>query len=257
MFLLSLAIILALSITLYMSLWYAFGFLYLKRVDSVDVAWGLGFIYVAVITYFIFTNYSLFPTITLALVSIWGLRLSLHIASRNIKKAEDPRYKVFRDKWTKNLALNVYLRIFLLQGALILIVSSPISAILIGSSFNQPLAFLGFGVWTFGILFESVADYQLRRFLREKKAKNQIMDQGLWRYSRHPNYFGEITAWTGASVVACSAGNFWGLIGPALLAFLIIKISGFPPLEKKYKNDPNYQKYAQKTSVLIPLPSRK
>lgn len=249
-----LSIILLLAMLIYMTAWFVFGFLYLKRIDSVDSAWGLGFIYVAAIALITFENYNSFALISFGLVTAWGLRLFVHITLRNIKKSEDGRYAVYRQKYANNLNSLVYTKLFLTQGVLILIISSASIAAITADDFNPTFAYIGFAVWVFGILFESVADLQLNRFVKRKTGK--IMSSGLWRYSRHPNYFGEITAWTGAGLVAASAGQFWGLIGPAVIAYLIIKVSGLPPIERKYADNKDYQAYAAKTSALIPFPPK-
>lgn len=246
--------ILAVAMLIYMTAWFVFGFLYLKRIDSVDSAWGLGFIYAAAIALITFETYNPFTLISFGLVSAWGLRLFAHITLRNIKKPEDKRYAAYRQKYARNLNTLVYTRLFLTQGALILLISSASIAAVVSDKFNEPLAYAGFAVWVFGILFESIADLQLNRFLKQKTGK--IMTSGLWRYSRHPNYFGEITAWCGAGLVALSAGQFWGLIGPLVIAYLIVKVSGLPPIERKYADDKDYQAYKAKTSALIPLPPK-
>lgn len=252
----SLLAIIPVALLIYMTAWFVYGFLYLKRIDTVDISWGLGFIYAAVISYFVFGSNGLAPFLGLLFVIVWGLRLSIHIGSRLVKKSEDPRYKIYRDKWSKNLNFNVYTRIFLLQGLLIALISTASLGIIIGKDFNPAFAVIGFAVWTFGIVYESIADYQLRKFVKTKKP-GQIMNKGLWLLSRHPNYFGEITAWIGAGIVACSAGNFWGIIGPLVITFLILKISGLPPIEKRYKDNPDYQKYKQKTPALFPISVKK
>jgi steroid 5-alpha reductase family enzyme len=246
--------ILAVAVVVYISLWYVFGFLYLKRIDSVDSAWGLGFVYLALISLFITENYSTIPLLSAALVCVWGLRLTYHITKRNLKKPEDERYAIYRKKFAENLNVKIYFNIFLVQGALMLIISSASIGAIVANEYIESLAYIGLFIWAFGIVFEALADYQLKQFLRQKTGK--IMDKGLWHYSRHPNYFGEITSWVGASIVACSGGNYFGVLGAITIAFLIIKVSGIPPLEKKYKNSPEYQKYAKKTSVLIPLPPK-
>lgn len=249
-------IILNFAAWLYISLWFAFG-QYLKRHDVLDSAWGLGFAYLALISLLTFANFEPIPLIATGLVCLWGIRLFAHITSRNIKKAEDSRYAEYRRKWQKNFALNAYLRLYLPQALLMLVICSSAIAVITAESFYEPVAYIGLAIWLFGIVFESIADAQLRTFLSSKPAKGSIMDRGLWRYSRHPNYFGEITVWTGAAIVALSASVWWGVIGAITITFLITKVSGIPLLEKRYANDKNYQKYAKATSVLIPLPPRR
>lgn len=248
--------LIVLAVILYSSLWFAYGFLYFKRIDSVDIAWGLGFIYLAIIGYLIFSSKELIPTIGLILVIIWGLRLSLHIGFRFATKSEDSRYKMYRKKWQKNLNISVFLKIFLLQGFLIAAISTASIGVISGKDFNIFIATVGIMIWMIGIFYESIADYQLAKFVKTKKP-DRIMKTGLWKYSRHPNYFGEIVVWSGAGLVACSASNFWGLIGPLVITYLIVKVSGIPPLEKRYKNNSEYQAYKQKTPVLAPFSFKK
>lgn len=249
--------ILAIATVIYMSLWFGFA-AYLKRIDAVDSAWGLGFIYLAIIALFSVANFHWIQILALVLTIVWGGRLSLHITMRNIKKSEDSRYSVYREKWGDSFWQQVYIKIFLVQGVLILVISLPVIAILSTSTDEiTPLTIVGFTVWIFGILFEAASDYQLRRFLKKRAGKNEIMQDGLWRYSRHPNYFGESTTWLGAALVAGSVGRWWGFIGFAVITILVTKVSGIPLLENRYKSGKAYQNYAKRTSVFIPLPPKK
>lgn len=248
-----LLLILLLAIFVYISAWYVYGFLFLKRIDSLDSAWGLGFVYIALITLFISNNFETIPLLSTLLVMIWGIRLSYHITKRNMKKTEDPRYGKYREKFKSNLNQFVYIKLFLPQATLVLLISFASIGAINGDNFSS-LAYAGLGIWIVGIIFEATADAQLKSFLSKKTGK--LMTSGLWRYSRHPNYFGEITSWFGAGIVAVSAGNYWGLIGTLTIYILITKVSGVPLLEKKYEKNSEYQKYKTKTSKLIPLPQK-
>lgn len=246
---------LALAVLAYMCLWFCIA-LVLKRRDVVDSAWGLGFVLVAAMTFTLRNNDSWVTTATLLLTLIWGIRLFLHVTTRNWKKKEDYRYTQLGDLSTIALWARTFTNVFLLQGVLMLVISLPVIAIM--SADNMPagwLAIIGVVVWLFGIIFEAIGDYQLRQFLMIKK-KGQIMQSGLWRYTRHPNYFGEITSWWGAAIVALAYGQLWGLIGAATITFLILKVSGIPLLEKRYAKDKAFQEYAKHTSILIPLPPK-
>lgn len=242
--------LLLVAMFVYMSIWFGFAFL-VKRIDAVDSAWGLGFVYVALIV--LFSDH--LPAAARAaaiLTGVWGLRLSWHITQRNRRTTEDKRYAVYRKKWGDNFWSKAYTNIYLLQGLLILLVSTPLVAIesRMGKTWNA-LMWTGFGVWVFGILFEAIADYQLRRF-RATVRTHKVLQTGLWHYSRHPNYFGEIMTWLGAALVAGGLGQWWGFVGPVVIAFLITQVSGIPPLEKRYAHDKTYQDYARRTSILIP-----
>ena len=248
----------ALVILIYMSTWFLVA-LVSKRNDVVDIAWGLGFVVASLATLIKTGNHSLSSVLVTVLVTIWGMRLSTHIGLRNIKKTEDFRYKAWRDSWGKLFILRSYLQIFLLQGLLMLIIVSPV---LINYTYStkglHALVIIGLPVWIFGFFFESLGDRQLKKFITNPINKGHVMNQGLWKYTRHPNYFGEITQWWAIGLIALSFKFGWlGLIGPALITFLILKVSGVPLLEKKYKDNPEYQEYKKRTSMLIPLPVRK
>lgn len=236
----------------YISFWYA-GALRWKRIDIVDSAWGLGFVYVALVTLLLQPSFGLVQILTMGLVTVWGIRLFLHITTRNMKKSEDPRYTLYRKRWGKAFTRKAYTNIYLVQGALIVFVSTPVIAIMnYPDAHLNPLVITGLAVWIFGILYETIADYQLRSFIKTRQP-GQIMQKGLWKLSRHPNYFGEIICWLGASLVALGVGAWWGVAGVLLIAFLIVKISGLPPLEKYYAGNTKYQQYKAKTPALIPF----
>lgn len=251
-----LLVLLLLSSVVYISLCYIFGFLYLKRIDLLDSFWGIGFVYLALITYFLINPSNFFSLASLLLVCIWGIRLFWHITSRNIKKPEDERYKKYREKYKQNLNINVYFKLFLSQGLLIWIVSLAAIGAIASDEYKAIPAFIGLAIWLFGIIFEATADHQLKVFLKTKKP-GEIMTSGLYKYTRHPNYFGEVALWVGAAIVAISAGNYWGIIGAAVISYLILKVSGVPLLEKKYADNKAFQNYANKTSVFVPLPPKK
>jgi len=247
--------IVAITVLLYMTAWFVLARL-LQRADAVDSAWGLGFVVVAWTAIFATGNHASSALLGAVFVTVWGARLFTHITRRNLHKSEDYRYQAYREKWGKHFWPQAYVRIFLVQGLLLLLISLPVIAIMhIGDTITV-VAVVGFAVWATGILYESVGDYQLQRFLKTRK-KGEIMQRGLWKYSRHPNYFGEVSAWWGAAVVAGAYNQWWGVCGALVITILITKVSGIPPLEKHYKGNPAYQEYAKHTSVLVPLPRRK
>lgn len=242
----------ALSVLIYMTAWFMLAVL-LRRRDVVDSAWGLGFVLVAWVAYSLRNNDAGFTLLALVLVSVWGLRLFIHITSRNWKKQEDYRYKQLGELGSTRFWAKTYFSVFILQGLLMIAISAPVIAIMATARTPiQYLALIGISIWGFGIVFEAIADAQLRKFITAKH--KGIMQSGLWRYSRHPNYFGEITTWWGAAVVAVAYNQWWGVIGALIITTLLVKISGIPLLEKRYADNPDYQKYAQRTSILIPLP---
>ncbi|HSX15605.1 MAG TPA: DUF1295 domain-containing protein [Candidatus Saccharimonadales bacterium] len=245
-------------VLVYMTLWYGVA-LRAGRYDVVDSAWGLGFVLVAWLSLALRGNVGALQVVSAVLVSAWGIRLFLHIASRTLlRPAEDHRYQELRARWGKSEKRKAYTNIFLLQGFLIGVVSTPMVALAFAPSAIHPLAYAGWAVWLFGLAFEAVADRQLATFLAHRGGKlSAIMQSGLWRYSRHPNYFGEVTVWWGAALVAISTGAWWGILGAATITLLITKVSGIPPLEKHYAGNEAYETYRKHTSVLIPWPPRK
>jgi steroid 5-alpha reductase family enzyme len=187
-------------------------------------------------------------------VTIWGLRLSYHIARRNLKKPEDYRYAEWRKQWGKWFVPRSFAQVFLLQAALTVIVAMPALAVMQNVDVLWSVwAVTGLLIWIIGFVFESTSDRQLKVFLRNRKDKTEVMQTGLWKYSRHPNYFGEVTQWWGLFVVALSTPRgWWAVLGPLTITFLIVKVSGVPLLEEKMKKNPAYQKYAARTSMFIP-----
>lgn len=237
-------------VLVYMTTWFILA-LILKRRDIVDSAWGIGFIVVAITAFLQRNNESVFTVIALALVALWGLRLFLHITSRNWKKKEDYRYAQLGELNSVRFWAKTYTNVFLLQGVLMIAISLPVIGIMhADSSPTVLIAAAGAIIWLFGIIFEAIGDYQLRQFI--STGKKGVMDQGLWKYTRHPNYFGEVTAWWGAAIIALSFSVWWGIFGAAVITILITKISGIPLLEKRYENDKTYQAYAAKTPKLVP-----
>lgn len=237
----------------YMTVWF-FIALILKRNDVADIAWGIGFVLVAVslfITYGFAFDRGLLATV---LVLIWGTRLAYHIFKRNIKKPEDKRYAAWRIAWGNWFVIRSYVQIFMLQGVLLILVVSPVIIINTyrGGAWNL-LDLFGLAVWIFGFYFESVGDRQLRNFLSNPENKGKILNTGLWKYTRHPNYFGEVTQWWGLGIIALSVPfGLIGLIGPLTITFLILKISGVPMLEKSMEENPLFDEYRKTTSKFLP-----
>jgi steroid 5-alpha reductase family enzyme len=247
----------ALVVLLYMTIVFTIGRL-LHRNDVADSAWGIGFIVASVMSLYLTDNFTETAVLATVLVVIWGARLSLHIALRNSKKSEDYRYKAMRQKWGTWFALRSYLNIFVTQGILLQIVVLPVLLITYFSEAGiNVLTVVGLTGWLVGFVFESVGDAQLRRFKQAKNNRGKVLDTGLWRYSRHPNYFGEVTQWWSLAIMALAFPWGWlGLIGPALLTYLILRVSGVPLLEQKYDTDPKYRTYKEQTSMFIPWPPK-
>lgn len=220
-----------------MTIWYVVSVVK-KRNDIADVAWGLGFILVALLNFFL--NPTGKAVVSLLLISIWGVRLALHIYQRNKNKKEDKRYQQFKN--------NPYVSVFLTQGFLMWLISWPVI------NPRGTLAWfnvLGILIWVFGFYFESRADAELRNFLSKKENKGKVMQQGLWAYTRHPNYFGEVTMWWGIWLLNISH-NWWSIVGPLTITYLILKVSGVPLLEKRYEGNQEFEDYKKRVSIFIP-----
>jgi steroid 5-alpha reductase family enzyme len=230
-----------------------------KRNDIADIAWGTGILIVAVTSYLLSPGSNLVQTIMLGLVTLWGVRLTVRILLRNLKKSEDYRYKKWRDEWGGWFYPRSYLQVYLLQGALMIVVGYPfIHASIYSSELALSVWFwLGLIVWCIGYVFEVVGDYQLDRFLQQPPEKGAIMQRGLWKYTRHPNYFGEVTMWWGVwLMVVVLPFSFVALMSPLMITFLILKVSGIPMLEEKFAGNPAWEAYRKRTSVFFPLPPR-
>lgn len=197
------------------------------------------------------------------LICIWGSRLGLRIYSKNRNKPEDFRYATWRSEWSQHGTLYFYLRsylqIFILQGLVISVVLLPVIFTVSAQSSFIMLSFVGIGLWLLGFLFESIGDAQLDRFIKNKnRNKDTIMKTGLWRYTRHPNYFGESSMWWGIAFIAFSAtGNALVFLSPFLITFLLLYVSGIPMLEKKWAGNLEWEIYKAKTSPFLPLPPKK
>lgn len=230
-----------------------------RRNDIVDIAWGLGFVIVAWYAYIQNPQPGNLAKISLGLTTIWGLRLTLHIASRHLGKQEDFRYAGWRLEWGKFFFIRSYLQIFLLQGILLALVAIPITLTIGATTRADITAWAAAGVltWAFGFYFEALGDWQLKKFMAKPANKGKLMISGLWQYTRHPNYFGEVTQWWGLWLILCASTlptpyKLLGLIGPITITILILYISGVPLLEKKYAKDKAFQEYAKKTNKFFP-----
>lgn len=237
----------------YMSAWFVLS-LVKKRNDVADTAWGLGFILLTWTSFAIGHSQGTLGLLVGILVSIWGARLAWHIHKRNKGKTEDYRYAKWRQEWGTWFYLRSYAQVYLLQGALLFLIVLPVLFInkSVGQDFGV-LAFLGLLVWILGFIFESVGDAQLARFIKDPANKGKLMRSGLWKYTRHPNYFGEVTMWWGIWLIALSVPyGFLSIIGPLTITILILKVSGIPMLEKKMQENPEFAEYKERTSIFIP-----
>jgi steroid 5-alpha reductase family enzyme len=232
----------------------------LKNSSIVDIFWGIGFVITNWI-YFALTpdGFLLRKWLIGILVTIWGMRLSLYILWRNWGKPEDFRYQAWREDAGSNWWWLSFLRVFLLQGVLMSIISAP----LLAAQYRVvPVHLvlsdvLGLVVWAIGFFFESVGDFQLARFKANPTNKGKVMDRGVWRFTRHPNYFGDSAQWWGYYLISVSAGGWWTIFSPVMMTLLLLRVSGVALLEKTLEARPGYKEYIEKTSAFIPWFPRK
>ena len=225
----------------------------------VDFGWGLGFVVLSVI-YFAITNpVNMTAILVSALVTIWGLRLSFHIAKRNFGKPEDFRYIEMKKNWGKHPMFHAFFKVYMLQAFLMYLIATPIMvAFFSGSNTFNLFTGIGVGVWFVGFCFEVIGDLQLKNFRKNKENKGKILKTGLWKYTRHPNYFGEAAMWWGIFIIVAPSNlGLWALSSPVLLTYLLLFVSGVPLLEEKLKDNEAYQEYAEVTSIFFPLPPKK
>jgi len=230
--------------------------IYLKNVSIVDNFWGIGFILITFIYYLqsevAYTRLNL----VMLLVSLWGLRLSVYLMYRNYGKEEDYRYREFRRSYgPKRYWWFSFFQVFMLQGGLMMIISMPLLGVALKTNSDALNLFdyLGILIWSIGFIFESVGDYQLASFKRHPQNKGKLLTTGLWRYTRHPNYFGDTAIWWGFGLFAIASGAYWYSLGSLLMTYLIIKISGVAMLEKSLSEvKPGYEQYVETTSTFFP-----
>lgn len=250
-------VILATVLFIYMTSWFVVS-LIKQRNDVADVAWGLGFVLMTWVSFFLSADTGIRGLLVGGLVTVWGCRLAWHIHRRNRGKTEDYRYRTWREEWGRWFYLRSYAQVYLLQGVLLFSIVLPV--LLINHHAGAPLGmldYIGLGVWAVGFFFESVGDAQLAAFIKNPANAGHLMRTGLWRYTRHPNYFGEVTQWWGIWLMALSVpSGLIGIVGPLTITFLILKVSGIPLLEAKMQQNPEFAAYKRQTSMFIPLPPR-
>jgi len=230
--------------------------IFLKNVSIVDLFWGFGFVVSAIVYFINSSGYEARKILLLVLVSIWGLRLSVYLAGRNIGKGEDFRYAQFRRNYGEHRYWWIsFFQTFLLQGVLMWLISVPLLGAMYYSS-NDSLGildFIGVVFWLIGISFEAGGDFQLAKFKANPKNKGTVLNTGFWKYTRHPNYFGDSSVWWGYGFICLAAGSYFPILGSVLMTALIIKVSGVALLEKSLKETkPQYREYIEKTSAFIP-----
>ncbi|MFC9425044.1 DUF1295 domain-containing protein [Streptomyces sp. NPDC056987] len=228
----------------------------------VDIAWGLAFTAVAVVSYAVSAGDGgdgarrLLVTV---LTAVWGLRLAGHIAARGRGHGEDARYVAMLDRAPGNRNLYALRTVYLLQAALVVLVSLPVQAAQYIAGPPGPVAYAGCVVWLVGLVFEAVGDRQLARFKADPANRGRVMDQGLWSWTRHPNYFGDFCVWWGLFLIVCDepVAAAATVVGPVVMSLLLVKGSGKRLLERHMANRPGFAEYTARTSGFFPLPPKR
>jgi len=228
--------------------------MYLKDNSIVDIAYGLAFVLICWTAFLGYGGGHPRQLLVLALVSLWGVRLAVHILLRKVGEGEDFRYRQWREEWGETFVWRSFLQIFMLQGAVIFVVALPILLVIKnpGNSLGLIDVF-GSLLWTFGFIFEAVGDWQLLQFKKKTENHGHIIQSGLWSLTRHPNYFGEATLWWGLFLIALQVPyGALAIISPVLIDFLLLKVSGLPMLEAKYQGNTEFEAYKQRTNAFFP-----
>ena len=228
----------------------------LRNVSIVDIGWGLGFVFVA---WLATPEADGPPAMLYSLVTVWGVRLAWYLWLRNHGKPEDYRYVAMREKHGSSFVWSSLLRVFALQGVIMWVIALPIMATG-AEAISEPCSILtgcGVALWLTGMFFEVVGDWQLASFKSNVDNKGKVMDSGLWKYTRHPNYFGEFLIWWGHWLVSLALTDptktWWTIVSPALMTFLLLKVSGVALLEQALKQrSPEYISYIERTSRFFP-----
>jgi steroid 5-alpha reductase family enzyme len=227
-------------------------------VSIVDSLWSLMFLVAVVVYALALDDTGPRAALVVLLVGIWSLRLAGYITWRNWGEGEDRRYQEIRARNQPNFAVKSLYLVFGLQGVIAWIVSLPLLAALSGQNPLGWLDYLGVVLWVVGMIFEAGGDWQLARFKANPENRGKVLDRGLWRYTRHPNYFGNACIWWGLFLIGLSAGGWWAVVSPVLMTFLLLKVSGVVLLEKDMsERRPEYAEYQRRTNAFVPGPTRK
>ncbi|TWU40912.1 DUF1295 domain-containing protein [Novipirellula artificiosorum] len=229
-----------------------------RNVNVVDVFWGLGFVVIAWLSLSQTGPASMRVTCLAAMVTVWGFRLASYLAWRNWGKPEDHRYAAMREKHGNQFGWVSLVTVFGLQALLMWFISLPIQVAIGKNVAWSPLVILGFALWGVGIFFEAVGDLQLARFKADALNRGKVMNLGLWRYTRHPNYFGDFLVWWGFYFVAVEPDSWWWtILSPIIMSVLLIRVSGVRLLESSLRSRvEGYEQYVKITSAFFPRPPK-
>ncbi len=229
----------------------------LRDASIVDPCWGAGFVVTAWTVWLSHGTPSSRAVLVVVLTTIWGLRLSLYLGWRNLGHGEDRRYAAMRAKHGSKFAWVSLFTVFLLQALILWFVSWPVLVTVTDTTPAPvgPWDVVGGLLWAVGLFFETVGDWQFARFRSQPENAGRVLDTGLWRYTRHPNYFGDFCVWWGLYLVACGSGAYWTLLSPILMSVLLLKVSGVTLLESDiHHRRPEYRDYIRRTSPFFPRP---
>lgn len=228
-----------------------------RNVGLVDIGWPLFFVIASTVYAFAVPAVGPRGCLVIALVAVWALRLSAHLAVRNWNAPEDRRYRAIRARNEPGFAWKSLYLVFGLQAFLAWLIAAPLAPAIQHAGPLGALEWAGAALAAFGIAYESIADWQLSRFLADDGVSGRVMDRGLWRYSRHPNYFGEFCVWWGLYLIAAGAGGAWTVFSPVLMSVLLLRVSGVTLLEKDIGDRrPGYVDYVRRTNAFLPGPPR-
>jgi steroid 5-alpha reductase family enzyme len=228
----------------------------LRNVAIVDSLWSLMFLMAAVV-YAVRAPAGPRSTLVLVLVGVWALRLAAHITWRNRGHGEDRRYQAIRARNEPGFALKSLWLVFWFQAALAWVVSLPLHGAILSRAPVGLLDYLGVALWLVGFVFEAGGDWQLARFKADPANRGKVMDRGFWRYTRHPNYFGDFCVWWGFFLIAASGGAWWSVLGPVVMSLFLMRVSGVTLLEKDIgERRPQYAEYIRRTNAFFPGPPR-
>lgn len=228
--------------------------LVLKDNSIVDIFYGPVFVLAAGAVALKVPSWHPRQALVVVLLTLWGVRLGIHLLVRHRGRGEDFRYRKWREEWGPAFVWRSYLQIYLLQGAVILVVLAPVLVVLKDPGGDlSVLDGIGVAIWVLGFVYEAVGDWQLLKFKRDPANRGKIMTLGLWRTTRHPNYFGEATLWWGMFLIALSSPGGWiSVTSPLVIDLLLLYVSGIPMLEKKYEGNPQFEAYRKRTNAFFP-----
>ncbi|MEY3464905.1 MAG: DUF1295 domain-containing protein [Steroidobacteraceae bacterium] len=228
-----------------------------RNVDLVDSLWSLMFLLALVCYWRLAPQQTERGLLLIALVGVWALRLSVYLTARNWGHDEDRRYRAIRARNDPGFTFKSLYLVFGFQAVLAWLISVPLLGATLGDAPLGPLDYLGVSLWVVGFVFEAGGDWQLARFKRDPANAGKVMDRGFWRYTRHPNYFGDFAIWWGFYAIALSAGAWWSIPGPLLMSVLLLRVSGVRLLERDIgERRPAYADYVRRTNAFFPGPPK-